>query len=315
MTSTPTRNAAGSVLVVGSVNRDYVCNVSELPRPGETVLGGDFFLSSGGKGANQAVAAARMGARTALIGCVGDDIDGRTCLEGLRSSSVDTSDVTTVTGVHTGAAFVTVAAEGENFIVVAPGANGKLDGQQARAGVERRLGPGDVLVTQAEIPLEALQGAVTRADEMGARVVLNLAPFRVVPDDVLSRCDPLVVNEGEAAALLRETGVVGEVRAGDVHAMAVELGRLARSAVITVGGAGAVFVHGGDVEKVPAPSVPVVDSTGAGDAFTGALAASLCRGAALTDAVRIGVAAGSHAVGRAGAQPSFPMAADLRVAD
>jgi ribokinase len=306
---TPAPPRAGSVLVVGSVNRDYVCNVPELPRPGETVLGGDFFLSSGGKGANQAVAAARMGAATALIGCVGDDPDGRAVLEDLRSSAVDTSDVTTVAGVRTGAAFVMVARDGENFIVVASGANEKLDAEQVRAGLDRRLARGDVLVSQAEIPLPALVAAVTRADELGARVVVNLAPFRTLPDEVLGRCDPLVVNEGEATALLEEAGR----DRSDAETMAAELGRLTRSAVITLGGAGAVYATGDEVRHVPAPAVAVVDSTGAGDAFTGALAASLCRGDDLPGAVRLGVAAGGYAVGRRGAQPSFPLAADLHV--
>jgi ribokinase len=300
---------AGSVLVVGSVNRDYVCNVAELPRPGETVLGADFFLSSGGKGANQAVAAARMGAPTALIGCVGDDPDGRAVLEDLRTSGVDTSDVTTIAGVRTGAAFVMVARDGENFIVVASGANEKLAAERVSAVLDRRLRRGDVLVTQAEVPLPSLVGAVTRADELGARAVVNLAPFRMVPDEVLGRCDPLVVNEGEATALLQEAGR----DRSDAETMAVDLGRLTRSAVITLGGAGAVYAMGDTVRHVPAASVAAVDSTGAGDAFTGALAASLCRGDDLARAVGLGVAAGGYAVGRPGAQPSFPLAADLDV--
>jgi ribokinase len=307
VTSVP--RSGGSVLVVGSVNRDYVCNVAELPRPGQTVLGGDFFLSSGGKGANQAVAAARLGASTALIACVGNDPDGRAALQDLRESDVDTSDVTTVDGVRTGAAFVMVADDGENFIVVASGANDTLDAAQVRSGVERRLHRGDVLVSQAEIPLPTLEAAVTAADERGARVVVNLAPFRVVPDEVLGRCDPLVVNEGEASALLRERGE----DSGDPDTMAAALGRLTRSAVITLGKAGAVYSVGSAVEHVPAPSVAVVDSTGAGDAFTGALAASLCRREDLPEAVRLGIAAGSYAVGRPGAQPSFPRAVDLHV--
>jgi ribokinase len=300
--------SAARVVVVGSVNRDYVCNVSELPRPGETVISGDFFLSSGGKGANQAVAAARMGVSTALVGCVGDDADGRAVQDDLQASGVDTADVDTLAEVRTGAAFVMVAADGENFIVVAPGANDRLDAHRTRAALGRRLRPGDVLVTQAEIPLESLVSAVTQADALGCRVVLNLAPYRLVPEDVLRRCDPLVVNEGEAAALLEETA---GGPAQDTTARASQLGRLARSAVMTLGAEGAMVVHGDAVEQVPAESVPVVDTTGAGDAFTGALAASLCRGEDLLGAVRLGVAAAGYAVGRAGAQPSFPHAVDL----
>jgi ribokinase len=308
VSSAPASESAARVVVVGSVNRDYVCTVAELPRPGETVLSGDFFLNSGGKGANQAVAAARMGASTALIGSVGDDADGRSALDDLEGSGVDTADVDTVAGVRTGAAFVTVAADGENFIVVAPGANDRVSAEQARVALSRRLRPGDVLVTQAEIPLEALVCAVTQADGLGCRVVLNLAPYRLVPDDVLRRCDPLVVNEGEAAALLQEvTGHPAE----DPVERAAQLGQLARSAVMTLGAEGAMLAQGDVVEHVRGESVPVVDSTGAGDAFTGALAASLCRGDELLAAVRVGVAAGAYAVGRAGAQASFPRAADV----
>ena len=168
MSAAPAPASAARVVVVGSVNRDYVCTVPELPRPGETVLSGDFSLGSGGKGANQAVAAARMGAATALIGSVGDDADGRSALDDLQGSGVDTADVDTLADVRTGAAFVMVAADGENFIVVAPGANHRVSEEQTRVALSRRLQPGDVLVTQAEIPLEFVDDCVQRAKSLFA---------------------------------------------------------------------------------------------------------------------------------------------------
>lgn len=295
-----------SVLVVGSVNRDYVCRVTSIPRPGETVVGGELSLTSGGKGGNQAVAAARMGATTTLVACVGDDTDGHALLADLAAAGVGIEDVETVDDVRSGAAFVMVADDGENSIVVAPGANGRLDAARASRAVTARVGPGDLLVLQAEIPIEAVVAAVEAAVRSSVRVVLNLAPYRPVPEGVLQVCDPLVVNEVEARALLG----VGSDDVGAVE-MAVTLRRRTRSVVITLGAAGAVAAYGDVVDQVPAPQVPVVDSTGAGDAFVGALAAAVSAGVDLANAVRLGVQAGSVAVGRLGAQTSFPTPDDV----
>ena len=296
------------VLVVGSVNRDYVCRVDALPAAGQTVLGGEASVGSGGKGGNQAVAASLLGARTALVASVGRDDDGRALAADLAAAGVDTTDVT-VTESRTGMAFVLVDAHGENSIVVAPGANDRLDAASVTRAVRQRLSAAGVLVTQAEIPSPAFDAAVRTAAEVGCRAVVNLSPYRPVDDAVLSLCDPLVVNESEAGGLLgRQVG--GPSLARDA---AADLLRRCRSVVVTAGAAGAVVAHRGGLEMIEAQRVDVVDSTGAGDAFAGALAAALSAGHDLVAAVGVAVRAGTHAVQGPGAQASFGSAADLGI--
>ena len=296
------------VVVVGSVNRDYVCRVAVLPAPGETVLGGEASVGSGGKGGNQAVAASLMGARTAIVARVGRDDDGRALAKDLAESWVDTTELV-ATGTRTGMAFVMVDATGENSIVVAPGANELLEAATTSRAVRELVAPTGVVVTQAEIPVPAFEAAIRAAGEVGARAVVNLAPYRPVPDDVLALCDPLVVNESEAS------GVLGRPVHGleQARAAVTELLSRCRSVVVTVGAAGAVVGSADGVDHVSADAVEVVDTTGAGDAFTGALAAALSAGTGLVDAVRIGVRAGTYAVGRPGAQASFARATEIGV--
>ena len=296
-----------AVVVVGSLNRDYVCRVETLPARGQTVLATQISVGSGGKGGNQAVAACLAGARTVMIGDVGEDEDGRALLTDLEAAGVDVARVDVLPGVATGRAFVTVGSDGENLIVVAPGANERA----APGDVTARLAPllvgGTVVVTQAEIPLATVEAVLTAAVGRGCRAILNLAPFHRLPDEVLALCDPLVVNESEAAALLgREVSGVAAARDA-----ALQINGMARSVVLTVGPHGAVVAGAGLLAHVPAGTVEVVDTTGAGDAFTGALAASLGEGHDLLTAVRFGVRAGSYAVTRAGAQASYARRADL----
>lgn len=294
------------VVVVGSVNRDYVCRVERLPSPGETVLSAEASVGSGGKGGNQAVAASLLGARTALVARVGRDDEARALMKDLGLAWVDTTEVA-ATAARTGTAFVWVDRAGENSIVVAPGANLLLEPDTTSRAVRSLIRPPGVLVVQAEIPAAAFDAAVRAAGEAGCRAVANLAPFRPVADDVLALCDPLVVNESEAGALLGR-----DVRGPDpASGAAAELARRCRSAVVTIGAEGAVVADGRTVERVPAEKVTAVDTTGAGDAFTGALAAALSAERDLVEAVRIGVRAATHSVQRAGAQASFPSGADL----
>lgn len=297
----------GRVVVVGSMNRDYVCRVSSLPRPGETLLGGELSLGAGGKGGNQAAAASRMQVPCLMVGCVGRDADGDALREALAAHGADTSHVLIDDDAPTGAAFVFVDGAGENSIVVAPGANSKLDAATVRSVLVDLLDAGDVLVVQAEIPLDAIVAASAVAAATGARLVLNLAPYAAMSDEVLNACDPLVVNESEARSLL---GAATDAELSG-RELAVQLSERSRSAVVTVGGSGAVVASDGGVEHVAAEAVAVVDSTGAGDAFTGVLAARLAGGADLVDAVRLGVAAGTYSVQRPGAQASYPMLSDL----
>jgi ribokinase len=249
-----------------------------------------------------------MGARTAIVARVGRDDDGRALAKDLAQSWVDTTELV-ATSTRTGMAFVMVDATGENSIVVAPGANELLEAATTSRAVRELVAPHGVVVTQAEIPVPAFEAAIRAAGEVGARAVVNLAPYRPVPDDLLALCDPLVVNESEAS------GVLGRPVHGleQARAAATELLSRCRSVVVTVGAAGAVVGSAGGVEHVSADAVEVVDTTGAGDAFTGALAAALSAGTGLVDAVRIGVRAGTYAVGRPGAQASFARAAELGV--
>ena len=269
----------GRVVVLGSLNVDLVAAVGRHPSPGETVLAeGDLRRYAGGKGANQAVAAAEAGAEVALVGAVGDDEAGRTYLARLRSRGVDVSGVQVVPAQPTGQAWVTVSHDdAENMIVVVPGANAHL------GGVDVPVDDGDVLLVQLEVPMAVVARAASRAHAAGARVVVNAAPYAALPPEVASVADPVVVNEHEAL-LLADSGVVP------------------RSLLVTFGAAGCGW-DGERFDGDPVAQAEVVDTTGAGDAFCGALAAALADGAGRADAVRLALAAGAAAVRRAGAQP------------
>jgi ribokinase len=290
-----------SIVVVGSLNRDYVCTVDRLPEPGETRLGDELTLWCGGKGGNQAVAAARVGrVEVAMVGATGDDADGAALLDGLREAGVDVDDVAVRRDVHSGAAMILVAADGENSIVVAPGANRTVAEQDVRSALRRRAPA--VVLAQGELPATVVAAAIEEAARLGARPVLNLAPVIPVDDAVLALCDPLLVNQREASALLGRQ-LDGSA---DLESAAAELTRRARSAVVTGGAAGAWTSVGGHVEHVPARPARAVDTTGAGDAFTGALAVALALGHGLTEAAAWGADVAAHSVGRPGAQASFP---------
>ena len=291
----------GTVVVVGSINVDITVPVTRLPRPGETVLGTDAVVSPGGKGANQAVTAARLGARTRMVGAVGDDAYGGQMTANLAEAGVDVSRVSTVPGRRTGTALIVVAADGENTVVVAPGANAAL------AVGPLEFAAGDVLLLQLEVPVPTSVAAADAARVAGATVVLNAAPLSDADDPLLRRLldltDVLVVNQTEATAL----APMGE----DWPALARTLP--GRSNVITLGAGGAVAHDGAATWWQPAFPAQVVDTTGAGDAFCGALAQSLAAGLDLRTAVRRGCAAGALAVGRLGAQSALPTAAELAV--
>lgn len=289
-----------TLLVLGSANIDYSVVVDRHPLPGETVLGGDVVVGTGGKGANQALAAARAGARPVFIGAVGADAGGGALLDALASGGVDVTAVDRLDDAPTGVALITVARDGENSIVVAAGANGRLDPSATSELVARLAGDGAVLLTQLEVPLAVVEAAAGALDRAHGRLVLNLSPSREVPDALLALCDPLVVNESEASDL---AGRPVDDPTSAAAAAAALLERC-RSVVITLGGEGAVFASRADQGgHLPAPRVPVIDTTGAGDAFVGALAAELARGGDLADAVESGVAAGALAVQWRGAQP------------
>jgi ribokinase len=290
------------VFVLGSINQDFVLKVDRRPQPGETVTNAELSTHNGGKGANQAAAAALLGASVTILGRVGDDEFGEPLVQALGEKGIDTSLVERASDASTGAAFITVTPDGENAITVAPGANRSLTPQEVDAA-SGAIGNARVLVAQMEIPVETVLRAVEVASERGTRALVNLAPTFEVPRGLLERLDPLVVNEHEATFLLGNEveGVDGALSA------APELLSLGpRSAVITIGEAGAVFADGESVEHILAPKVEVVDTTGAGDAFVGALATCLAGGASLEEAVAYAVRAGAAAVTREGAQGALP---------
>lgn len=302
------------VVVVGSINEDVELLVARAPKPGETLTAKRTSRRAGGKGANQAVAAARAGARVRMIGRIGADPAGARMLEDLRTEGVDTHAVAALRGVPTGTAYITVTADGENTIVLERGANACLSVADVAAEREALAGAA-VMLAQLEVPIDTVTAAVCAARDAGVRPVVTLAPAQEVPDELLAGLDPLLVNEHEAGILLGGRGggvsgggVDGAGASRDVAGHAEECARqlLAlgpRSVVITLGAEGAVVADGSRVWRVPAVAVDtVVDTTGAGDAFAGTLACALAGGAELADAVSAGMAAGAQAVGRLGAR-------------
>lgn len=288
------------LLVVGSANADLVVGVERRPAAGETVLGSDLAVHPGGKGANQAVAAARLGARTALLARVGDDAYGRLLLDSQRAAGVDTVGVL-VGGAPTGVALITVDPSGDNSIVVSPGANGRLTPQDVRAAGSL-FQASKVVSAQLEIPLESVVETVRSLAE-GSRFVLNPSPPRPLPREVLDACDPLIVNEHEAKVIL------GDAAVGDTPEdwARILLAKGPRSVVITLGAEGALVASAqGGMARVPSVKVDAVDTTGAGDAFTAALAWKLGTGASLADAAAYAARVGAAAVTRRGAQESYP---------
>jgi ribokinase len=294
----PSRKAR--VHVVGSANEDLTLRVAHLPRPGETVLARSSTVTAGGKGANQAVAAARAGADVAVVARVGDDGSGTRLRTALRLAGVDVRCTDTDPVQPTGRATVTVSDDGENAIVVDPGANAALTPAAVSAALAGLVG-GDVVVTQAEIPAETVVTAAGCAARAGALLVVNLAPYRSLPSSTVPADGIVVVNVAEAAALAADLG--------RPSASPGELAdRLGCRVVVTRGAGGAELAVPGDpVLAVPALDAgAVVDTTGAGDAFVGVLAAGLAEGRTLPAAARRACAAAGLSVGAPGAQVSFP---------
>ncbi|WNM35249.1 ribokinase [Streptomyces sp. Li-HN-5-11] len=292
------------LLVVGSANADLVIGVERRPGAGETVLGGDLAVHPGGKGANQAVAAARLGARTALLARVGDDAHGRLLLDSLRAAGADPVGVL-AGGAPTGVALITVDPSGDNSIVVSPGANARLTPGDVRAATGL-LHASRVVSAQLEIPLETVV-EIVRNLPAASRFVLNPSPPRPLPQEVLDACDPLIVNEHEAKVILGGSDVGGSP---EDWARAL-LARGPRSVVVTLGAEGALVASADRVARVPSVTVDAVDTTGAGDAFTAALAWRLGAGAPLPEAAAYAARVGALAVTKRGAQESFPTAAEV----
>ena len=284
------------VIVVGSINVDLTVKVKSLPGPGETVIGGRFVQSPGGKGGNQATAAALLGAHTSIVGSVGDDSLGEMALADLERAGVDVSEVTT-SSVATGVAAILVDERGENLIAVASGANEQLTGAMVESALDRLPLEGAVVLAVLEVPDEAVSTAARTAKRNGASFVLNPAPARPLSEGLVSLCDVLTPNEHELAVLGSADGL---------------LGRGAGAVVVTRGAAGAEIVRlGAEPRHQPAYPVDAVDTTGAGDAFSAALACGLAEGASLEQAVTLATAAGALATRAVGARAGLPTRAEL----
>jgi ribokinase len=295
---------AKKIYVIGSANTDMVVKTEFLPGPGETVLGGTFFMNAGGKGANQAVAAARLGAHVVFVSRVGDDIFGKQTIEGLQKENIDTRFVTVDKDVPSGTALITVNAEGENCIVVAPGANARL-GPEHLPGLDEA----DIILMQLEIPVATIEAAAAVAKANKQKVIINPAPAQQLSDELLNGLFLITPNETEADIL---TGVSVNDRLTAAKAATVLLNKGIQHVIITMGKQGAFYKGPGTELMIGAPVVQVQDTTAAGDTFSGAIAVALSEGKSWEEAIRFAIQAASISVTRLGAQASVPYRSELK---
>lgn len=295
-------NQSKRIVVIGSSNTDMVIKTLHLPRPGETVLGGDFFMLQGGKGANQAVAAARLGGDTAFLCKVGHDPFGEASLAAYASEGIDTSYCLQTQEAPSGVALITVDVMAENCIVVAPGANARLTPADI-AAAEPLIASADLVLMQMEIPIETIIEAADIATRHHVRVVLNPAPAAPIPESLFARLYLITPNRTEAETLtgIRVTNAESARRAADLLTQ-----KGVKKVVITLGAEGALIKEGDRYELIAAQQVKAVDTTAAGDTFNGALAVALTEGHTLPEAVRFATRASAIAVTRMGAQASIP---------
>jgi len=313
----------GRVIVVGSLNIDLVVNVPRLPAPGETVTGGSFARHDGGKGGNQAVAAARLGVPTLFVGAVGDDAFGAQARQALEAEGIDASELVEVPGEATGVALIVVDGTGENQIAVASGANARMTPDQVAQALGR-IGPrpGDVILTGLEVPAAAVREALRIGRSTGATTILNPAPANGLDRSMTGLADVLTPNRSELAALATaDAARTGKTAPSDPAAAARSLversaeGEGAPAVLVTLGPAGAILVmRGASPAELPAPGVDAVDSVGAGDALNGALAAALAEGRPLEQAATRAVVAASLSTTRAGARGGMPTTDELEAA-
>ena len=297
-----------NVVVIGSLNMDLVTRAPRLPKGGETLIGHSFTTVSGGKGANQAVAAARLGAQVAMVGCVGNDDYGVQLRDALLAEQIDCQAVSTVED-SSGVALIVVDDNSQNAIVIVAGANGAM----TPAVIDRFdavLQAADVIICQLEIPDATVGHALKRARALGKTVILNPAPAsRPLPADWFTAIDYLIPNESEAAAL---SGLPVDSLQSAEGAASQLIAMGAGKVIVTLGAQGSLFANGKDFEHFPAPKVKAVDTTAAGDTFVGGFAAALASGKSEAEAIRYGQVAAALSVTRAGAQPSIPTMSDVQ---
>lgn len=295
------------IVVIGSTNTDMIVKVPHLPAPGETVLGGDFSIAQGGKGANQAVAAARAGGKVSFISCVGNDLLGQKSLEELKKEGIDLSGIKMVEHFSSGVALINVSETGENSISVSPGANSQLLPKDIEAFADT-IRSADIVLLQLEIPLPSVEMAIRIARDANKTVILNPAPGMPLGADLLQMVDIITPNENEASLLSQSKGQVN-----DLSLLCHALLQKGPSAVVLTLGENGAFIYSQEMEEhLPGYKVKAIDATAAGDTFNGYLAVALARGDELKCAVALANKAASLAVTRLGAQPSIPFASELK---
>jgi ribokinase len=295
------------IVVIGSINMDLVVRTARMPVPGETLHGEDLNMIPGGKGANQAAAVSKMGGDVAMIGRVGNDVFGQKLIDELDAAGVNTENVLTTAKCASGTALIIVDQNGQNSIVVSPGANGTLLQADVLAN-EEIIQHSKILILQFEIPIETVRCAAEIATKYQVKVILNPAPAKSISRELLSLVDILVPNETEASQL---SGIrVVDIASAEVAAKAL-LGSGVGMVVITLGEKGALLATSMDIRHIPSMEVQAVDTTAAGDAFVGGLAVALAQGRAPAEAVRYATCAGALAVTKFGAQTSLPTKAEV----
>ncbi len=299
----------GKILVIGSLNMDVVVSLSHLPKPGETIIGRDKQEHPGGKGANQAYAAARLGGTTSMIGRVGSDNYGEVLISSLESAGADTGGIISQDGTSTGLAFICVDENGENTIVVASGANAMLKPEDILAN-ERLMDDADIVLIQLEIPFETVSFAIETAHRKGKTVVLNPAPVRGGLEGIFGMIDILTPNEGELSEL---AGARADSTEETEAAAKTLIEKGVGAVIVTLGEKGALLVRKEGTKRFPAKSVKAVDTTAAGDTFSAAICVALSEGNSLEEAVVFANGAAGIAVTRKGAQPSIPSRSEVDV--
>lgn len=297
------------IVVIGSSNTDMVIRCQRMPRPGETVLGGEFMMNQGGKGANQAVAAAKLGGDVTFVAKIGNDIFGNQTIDSLRHAGVDTSKITASPQLPSGVALINVDAKGENSISVASGANADL----SPADIDNAAGTiagAAVVLMQLETPIETIIHAAETAKRNGVTVVLNPAPApsSPLPDELLRNIDIIIPNKTEAEII---TGVTLDAPGSELLALKSLESKGIGTVIFTLGSRGAVLCHQGECEEVPAVKVKAVDTTAAGDTFCGAFCVALTEGKTIREAIAFGNRAAAISVTRPGAQQSTPLRSEL----
>jgi ribokinase len=296
------------ITVIGSSNTDMICRVPSIPRPGETILGKDFFSVQGGKGANQAVAAARAGGDVTFIACVGNDTFGQQAIEAYQKEGINTSCIQIINGIATGVALINVDDSGENSIAVAPGANSKLSPEMIDGFMQVIL-KSDIVLMQLEIPLETVYHIARMAHAANIPVVLNPAPAHIIDKEIMKLLTMVTPNEYEANLL---SEVWPEAR--DEMESAAEIQKQGvRSVIVTIGSKGAYYLDGESSGNVAGIQVKAVDTTAAGDTFNGYLVVELGKGKTLAQAIAVANRAAAISVTRIGAQPSIPYATELDI--